>query len=248
MASLVLYIYCRTNKTNLRIKSKKDIITFIVGAFFLGAHWLTYYYALKLTNVAIGMLAMYTFPVFTAILEPFFIKVKLNPIHIILGLIVLLGIYILAPDFDLQSSHLLGVFLGILSALLYSIRLLLLKRLVVAYDGTMLMFYQVFILTIVMFPVLFFMDTTGTQSQFPYLIILALVSTALGHTLMVRSFNHFAVSTASIISSAQPVYGIIIAFFLLGEVPNLNTVWGGLLILSTVIIEAIRTKKTINKG
>lgn len=248
MASIVLYIYCRYTKANLLIKSKKDIFTFIIGALFLGAHWITYYYALKLTNVAIGMLSLYTFPVFTALLEPVFFKVKLNPIHIVLGFFVLLGIYILSPDFDLQSSHLLGVILGVVSAILYAIRLLIIKRLVVKYKGTMLMFYQVFILSIVMFPVLFLMDTTGTQSQFSYLLILALVSTALGHTLMVKSINHFAVSTASIISSAQPVYGIIIAFFLMDEIPSWNTFWGGLLILSTVIIEAIRSKKTINKG
>lgn len=243
MGALVLYIYCRYIKADLKIKSKKDVMMFISSSLFLGAHWITYYYSLKLTNVAIGMLSLYTFPVITALLEPLFIKVKLDPVHIVLGFVVLLGIYILAPDFDLQSTHLIGVVLGVISAILYAIRLLLIKQLVVKYNGTMLMFYQIFILTIVLLPVLFFMDTTGTQSQFSYLLLLALVSTALGHSLMVRSINHFAVSTASIISSAQPIYGIIIAFFLLNEVPNLNTYIGGSLILSTVIIEAIRSKK-----
>lgn len=248
LAMTFLYIYIRYAKIDLKIKSRKDGITFFVGALFLGAHWITYYYALKFSNVAVGMLSLYTYPVITALLEPVFIKVKLNPVHIFLGLIVLLGIYILAPDFDLESSHFIGILFGLLSAVFYSIRILMLKQHIVKYNGIMLMFYQVFILSIVLFPVLFFMDTSNIQSQFPYIIILALVSTVFGHTMMVQSFKYFSVSTSSIISSAQPVYGIIIAYFFLGEIPTWNTFFGGLLILSTVVIESIRSRNIVNKG
>jgi len=248
LAMIFLYIYCRYRKTSLKIKSKKDIVTFIIGALFLGAHWITYYYALKLSNVALGMLSLYTYPVITALLEPLFIKVKLDPIHILLGMMVILGIYILAPDFDIENSHVKGVLLGLLSALLYAVRILMLKQHIAIYNGSMLMFYQVFILTIVLLPVIFLMDSTGIQGQLPSLVFLALISTVIGHTMMVQSFKHFAVSTSSIISSAHPVYGIIIAYFLLNEIPNWNTFIGGMLILSTVIIEGIRSKKTFNKG
>ena len=105
------------------------------------------------------------------------------------------------------------------------------------------MFYQLFILTIVLVPVLFFMDTSGIQSQYPYVILLALLTTAIGHTMFVKSLNHFSASTATIIGSTQPIFGIIIAYFFLNEIPNWNTFWGGLLILSTVIIESLRVKK-----
>ncbi len=248
LAMMFLYIYIRVTKIDLKIKSRKDGLTFFVGALFLGAHWITYYYALKFSNVAIGMLSLYTFPVITALLEPIFIKVKLNPIHIVLGLIVLVGIYILVPDFDLESNYFKGILFGLLSSVFYAIRILMLKQHIVKYNGIMLMFYQVFILSIVLFPVLFFMDTSNIQTQFPYIIILALISTVFGHTMMVQSFKYFAVSTSSIISSAQPIYGIIIAYFFLNEIPNWNTFFGGLLILATVVIESVRSRKIVNKG
>jgi drug/metabolite transporter (DMT)-like permease len=124
----------------------------------------------------------------------------------------------------------------------------MLKQHIVKYNGIMLMFYQLFILSIVLFPVLFFMDTSNIQTQFPYIIILALISTVFGHTMMVQSFKYFAVSTSSIISSAQPIYGIIIAYFFLNEIPNWNTFFGGLLILATVVIESVRSRKIVNKG
>lgn len=247
LGAIFLYIYCRYKKVDLRLQFKKDGFTFILGGIFLGAHWVTYFYALKLSNVALGMLSLYTFPVITALLEPFFIKVKLNPVHILLGLLVLLGIYILAPEFSFQSSYLKGILIGVLSALFYALRLLILKRHVYNYNGSMLMLYQLIIVSILLFPALFFMDTSNIQTQYPYVLVLAILTTALGHTMMVQSLKHFKVSTASIISSIQPIFGIVIAFFFLAEIPTWNTFFGGLLILLTVIIESIRSKNVVNK-
>ena len=243
LAAIFLFIYCKYKKTDLKLKSKRDYTTFIISSLFLGAHWITYFYSLKLSNVAIGMLSLFTFPIITALLEPLFVKVKFDPMHIILGLMVLTGIYILAPEFSLESDQAKGILLGLLSATFYAIRTLLLKQHVSKYNGTMLMFYQVFILTLVLVPVLLFMDSSGIQSQYPFVILLALLTTAIGHTMFVSSLKYFKVSTASIIGSMQPIFGIIIAYFFLHETPTWNTFFGGLLILGTVIIESLRSKK-----
>lgn len=242
LAMLILLGYCKYKNISLKLNSK-DIPSFILSAVFLAAHWITYFYALKCSNVALGILSLYTFPVITALLEPFFVKTKLNPIHIILGLLVLLGIYILVPELNYKNTYVKGILFGILSAVLYALRTLILKRHVTNYNGTMLMFYQLIIVSIVLLPTLYFMDTSAIQTQFPYVILLALLTTAIGHTLFIKSLRYFSVSTASIISSMQPIYAIILAYFFLKEIPTLNTFFGGLLILSTVIIESIRSKK-----
>ena len=57
----------------------------------MAVHWVTYFYALKLSNVALGVLSLYTFPIIIALLEPLFLKVKFDPIYILLGLMVLIG-------------------------------------------------------------------------------------------------------------------------------------------------------------
>jgi len=244
LAAIFIYIFCRYKNISLRIDSKKDLFTFILSAVFMGAHWITYFYALKLSNVALGMLSLFTYPVITALLEPLFFRVKLNPFHIFLGLIVLLGIYILAPDFDLESGQIKGILLGVISALFYSLRLLILKKHMDNYHGSMLMFYQIFILSIVLLPVIFVMDTSGIQTQFPAVLMLALLTTAIGHTLFLQSLKYFTVGAASIISSIQPIFGIIIAYIFLNEIPTWNTFWGGALILSTVLIESIQSQKS----
>lgn len=243
IALVFLFVFTRLKKIDLRIKSSKHQAPFLLAGIAMAIHWVTYFYALKLSNVAIGMLSLYTFPVITSLLEPLFLKTKFNPIYLVLGCMVLLGIYILAPEFTLESTQVQGIIFGLISALCYAIRILILKQYVTQYDGMMLMFYQVLIISICLVPTLFFMDLSNVQSQLPYLLLLGLVTTAFGHSLMVYSLKFFSASTASIISSVQPIFGIILAFAFLKEIPNVNTFIGGALILSTVVIESIRSRK-----
>lgn len=242
LGGLFLYAFCYFKKVNLKIYSKRDFLTILISALFFGAHWITYFYALKLSNVAIGMLSLFTYPMLTALIEPFFIKVKFDPMYIVLSLMVLLGLYILAPEFSLQNSYVEAIIFGVISAFLYALRNIISKKLISRYTGTSIMFYQLAVLTVVLLPAIFFMDTSNISSQFPYIIALGLLTTAIGHTMLVSSFKHFSVSTASIISSTQPIFGIILAFIFLNEMPTLNTFLGGSLILATVIIESVRSR------
>ena len=203
-----------------------------------------YFYALKLSNVALGILSLYTFPVITALLEPLFVQSRLSWVQVFLGLLILVGVYVLLPEFDIENSQVLGVFVGVFSALLYALRTLLLKQHVKKYSGTVIIFHQMIIVSVLLIPFLFFMDVTAIPSQIPYLLILAVFTTAVGHTLFVKSLNFFEVSTASIISSFQPIFGIILAYVFLNEIPSVNVYAGGFIILFTVVVESLRSKQS----
>ena len=243
-AMVILFLFLKYKRVDFKLKSSKHRFPFLIGGVFMGVHWVTYFYALKLSNVAIGMLSLYTFPVMIAFLEPVFLKVKFNPIYIVLGILVLIGLYVLSPNFTIESTTVQGIVFGLVSALCYAIRILILKKYVHQYNGVLLMFYQTVIISICLMPTLFFMDISGFQSQLPYLLLLAFLTTAIGHSLMVYSLQFFSASTTSIISSIQPIFGIILAFIFLSEIPAVNTFIGGSLILATVVIESIRSKKS----
>jgi len=168
---------------------------------------------------------------------------KFDPVYIALGLLILGGVSFLVPEFNLESTQVKGILFGVFSALCYAIRILILKKHVANYNVTMLMFYQTVIITILLLPTLFFMDLSGLQSQFPFLLLLALLTTAVGHSLMLHSLKFFSATTTTIISSLQPIFGIGLAVFFLNEIPNSNTYIGGGLILITVAIESVRSKK-----
>ncbi len=242
-ATIILGSYIWYKKINLKIEGKKDWVTIVISGLLFGAHWITYFYALQLSNVAIGMLSLFTYPVITALLEPLFFKTKLNKKHVFLGFVVLIGIYFLSPQFNIENNHTKGVLFGLISAVFYAIRNILMKKKVANYHGSMLMFYQMIIITLVLWPALFIFETSPTTSDWQALIVLALVTTAIGHTLFVMSFKNFSISTASIMSSIQPVYGILFGVLLLSEIPTGNTIIGGFLILTTVVIESINSNK-----
>ena len=244
-AAIILGAYIWYKKIDLKIERKKDWVTIILSGLFFGAHWVTYFYALQLSNVAIGMLSLFTYPVITALLEPLFFKTKLNVKHVLLGIVVLIGVYFLSPEFNLENNQTKGVLFGLISAVFYSIRNILMKKKVANYHGSMLMFYQMVFITLVLWPVLFIFEATPTTNDWQALLVLALVTTAIGHTLFVMSFKNFSISTASIMSSVQPIYGIIFGVFLLNEIPSGNTLVGGFLILTTVAIESVNSRKVV---
>ena len=131
--------------------------------------------------------------------------------------------------------------MGVLSAFLYALRNLLMKSKVAKYNGSLLMSYQTGIVGFLLLPALIFTNSNELLSQWEALVTLALLTTAIGHTLFLISLKHFTVTTASILSSVQPVYGILMGMIFLSEIPTWSTVFGGVLILTAVMFESVRT-------
>lgn len=242
LGALFLGVFCIYKKYDLKITSKRDAYSLLISGLFLGAHWITYFYALHLSNVAIGMLSLFTYPIITALIEPFFFKTRFNKNHILLGGLVLLGIYFLTPEMNFKNNYTKGVIMGIISAVLFALRNIFTKRNLSHFNASKVMFYQMAIIVLFSFPVLFG-DNLPVKSEWPKLFALGLITTAIGHTIFVNSFKHFSISTVSIISSMSPIYGIILGIIFLKEYPKNTTIIGGLLILATVIIESIQSRK-----
>ena len=111
-------------------------------------------------------------------------------------------------------------------------------------NGSIQMIYQLGVIILLLIPTIWLYPEVDIISQWPYLLILGLVTTALGHTLFLSSFSHFSISTASIMSSIQPLFGIFLGFIFLHEIPNIKSIFGGILILTTVLLENIYAKNS----
>ena len=237
-----LYIFCKWKKLSFKI-NVKDYKTIFFSGVLMGMHWITYFISLKLSSVAIGMLSVFTYPIITSFLEPIMLNSKFKKSNLLLGLMVLVGIYFLAPEISMKNDQFIAVGFGVFSALCYSIRNIYMKAKSSEYEGSILMVYQLIIVSVLLSPVFYFYDVNGLGASFPAILILALLTTAIGHTLFVYSFRNFSISAASIISGVQPIYGIIIGMIVLGEYPGVRTIIGGAVILGTVLIESVRSFK-----
>lgn len=236
----VLAIYCSIKKYSFQLSWKKHGVALLLSGVFMGLHWITYFYALQWSSIAIGMLSLFTYPILTVFLEPLFLPVKLQRIHLLFGLMILLGIYFLVPVFDMGNKATQGLLMGLFSALTYALRNLLLKTHADMAHGSIQMLYQMVIVVVLLFPVLWLFPNENIRSDLPYLFLLGIVTTAIGHTLFLSSFPHFTISTASIMSSIQPLFGVVLGMLFLGEIPSLKSVLGGALIVLTVVLESKR--------
>ena len=238
-AAIILVSFCKWKKFKFHYR-KKDLLPITIGALLLGLHWMTYFYSLQLSSVAVGMLSLFTYPAITSILEPLVRKTKLLPFHVFLSGLVLVGIYLLVPALSFEDNTTKAVGYGVFSAFCYAIRNIIMKEKVTHYNGSMLMATQMMIISVLLIPSYFLLDSHHIIDFLPPILILALATTAIGHTLFLYSFKNFSTVSASIISCAQPVYGIIIGMFLLNEYPNPSTLVGGGIIILTIIAESIR--------
>ncbi len=243
LAFIALFLYCKWKGFSLKIERKDTLVIFLSGVL-MGVHWVAYFYALKLSNVAIGMLSIFTYPVITALLEPILLKTKFQLVHLLLAFLVLAGMYFLSPSLDFENSYTIAIGFGVFSALAYALRNILMKRKVSKYNGSMLMTYQTAIVGVLLFPFLFSVTSNTLLGQWEILVALAVLTTAIGHTLFLMTFKHFNITTVSILSSVQPVYGILLGAIFLSEIPKGTTILGGILILSSVVIESVRSKKS----
>ena len=242
-AALLLLILCRALGFPLTLSSPQDRRTLLLGGFLMGVHWVTYFYALRWSNVAIGMLSLFTYPVLTAFLEPLILKTPFRRIHILLGFMMLIGVYFLVPDFNLSGSDTKAIGMGLLSSLAYSLRNILMKKPIAQYNGLVLMLYQILVVIALLFPIFLLQGPGPIQTQWPGILGLALLTTVIGHTLFLSSFRHLSITTASILSCVQPILGIIIAAIFLKEYPVGSTYIGGSIILLAVLIEVSQKKR-----
>ena len=240
---IVLGAYVYLKKLDIKLFSKHDLLIIILGGLLMAFHWVTYFYSLSLASVAIAILTLHTFPAMTTILEPILLKTKFRAYHVILALLIFIGIYIIIPEINLDNNIFLAVVFGLVSALTYALRNIYTRKVMPRYNGTAMMFFQLIIMTIVLAPFLLFKDTTGLVNDMPALMGLVILTTCLGHTLLVINLKNYSAVTISLLSSIIPIYGILWPYLFLGEIPRVSTIIGGLFILASFSIEAYASNR-----
>lgn len=242
-AFVALAIYIAYKKQSYRLVSPTDYLIAAVLGILLAAHWVSYFYAMQVSSVAVGVIALYTYPVITVFLEPIFHGERPHLVDIISSFAVLFGIYLIVPDFSLDNSVTIGVISGVFSAFMMALRNIMQRRYFSAYAASHALFYQTIVVALVLY---FFSDTAVAaidETQWWQLLLLGVAFTALPHTLFANALLHLKAKTVSLIACVQVVYAAIFAAVILGEWLTWNVVAGGLIVLSAAMYESMPGKK-----
>lgn len=242
-AVLIIAIYIIYLNESLLLKRPRDyVIALILGAF-LASHWVTYFHSMQVSSVAIGIISLYSYPVITVFLEPLFDGERPHTKDIISGMAVLVGIYLLVPEFNLDNQSTQGVLWGVLSAFLFAMRNIIHRRYFNMYPARHALMYQGLFVIVLLLPFSFEVMTQVSQEQWIMLIILGVFFTALPHTLFANSLLHLKAKTVGLIGSMQVVYGTVFALIFLAEMPTWSTLVGGVIVVAAAIYETLSTIK-----
>lgn len=231
-ASLILYIaLCSTGKTPFAITGRR-LGLYLLQGLLLAVHWSSFFHAIQISTVAIGLLTFSTFPLFTTALEPVFFKERLSAIDILSALTVFLGLVLVVPSVDLSRAPVQGALWGTFSGLTFALLAIVNRKNVMSDSPMSIAFYQNLFAGLILLPaaLLTAMECPGL-TDIALLACLGILCTAIAHSLFIKALASVNARTVSVITALEPVYGIIFALVLLGEIPGLRTLLGGILIL-----------------
>jgi drug/metabolite transporter (DMT)-like permease len=240
VAALTLLMFARLTGTRLGLLRRVDLGLLLLLGLFMAFHWITFFAAVQMSGVAISLIAVYTFPVMTVLMEPLFFQERIDRRDLAVALVVLVGVYMAVPGGIQGGQVALGAALGIVSALLYTLRNLIYRKYLCGYPSSTMMFYQIAVAAVLLLPFV----TPGidllTDHRWLYIIVLGVIFTSLSHTLFVDSLRTIRASTAGLIASMEPIYGMAFAAAVLSEIPAIKTVAGGLIVVGAAVYTSIR--------
>lgn len=240
----MLIFFTLTGKLNLNwIRTKKKV--YGLGGL-IAIHWLCFFGSVKLANASTALICFSTISFFTAFIEPMITGRKRKNNELVFGLMVIPGIALIAGK--AEGELLYGIILGLIAAFLTAIFASLEKKWITEIDPYHLTFMQMvgafatisvwLIFENQFFPIESFWPNT---QDLIYLLVLGLVCTCVAWVLAARAIRSITAFDSNMVINLEPVYGIVMALFLLGDGKELTTTFyiGAGIILCSVILHSI---------
>ncbi|WP_462159399.1 DMT family transporter [Pseudoalteromonas sp. GB56] len=237
IAAVALFVLLAFQGSRLKLSSMRDYLVVLMLGAIVGVHWVTYFQGMQLAGVTIGIIAFFSYPVLTVLIEPLLNRQLPKLKDIISACVVSGGIYLLVPEANLGNDVTLGIVTGVFSALCFAMRNILQKRYFTHYSGPQTMLYQTAIASVLLCAFVEVPVADIAQRDIALLLLVGVIFTAAPHALFAASLRGLSATTAGLISCLQPLYATILAFMLLQERPDLTTLIGGLLIVSAALFE-----------
>ena len=237
IASISLIILMWLTKKRITLNSVSDYGIAILLGIIIGLHWITYFGGMQLAGVTVGVIAFFSYPVITVFLEPLVNKTTPRLSDLVSAAVVIFGIYLLIPSADLGNDVTFGIMLGVISAFFFATRNILHKNYFSQYSGPHTMLYQTLVACLMLCLFVEVPPSDVTQYDWLLLLLVGIVFTAAPHSLFAASLQNLSATTAGLISCLQPLYGSVLAFLILHEQANWQTVVGGLLVISAAFYE-----------
>ena len=237
ISSVTMWIVFSLAKKLQRV-SIKDILKLSGIGFLSALHWVSFYGSIKYANVSVALVCFSATGFFTALFEPLFSKKRINAIEVLLGLMVIAGIYII---FHFDPKYKTGIILGVICAILLAMVMILIRQFVQKINSQTILTYQLsggFIALSLFMPSYLRAFPTAYIipgfSDWMWLLVLAWFCSVLAFQFSVNALQKLTAFTVNLSFNLEPVYGILLAFFVYHENKELN--WSFFIGLSLIVL------------
>jgi drug/metabolite transporter (DMT)-like permease len=221
----------------------------IVQGIFLTGAGLFYFYALKTLSAGLTTVILFAHPVLVAVLAIYIFKEKFVP-RLFVGLVfALIGISLIS-GLGGNSNELspMGIFFAIMACLCYT-GFSLIGQNTVARAGILSITATLSLLAILIIIPLYHKDLVFiyslTLEQILITLAIAVMNTLFAIFLFLKGLQKIGASRATLISTAEPVLCLLVAYLILGETLTALELTGSLLVLVSMLLATYSRKAVI---
>jgi drug/metabolite transporter (DMT)-like permease len=239
-SSWILFIILKIKGVSIGAKSKTDARLTIAAGIILAIHWTAFFQSIQVSSVAIGTITYATFPLFLIFIEPAVYHEKISGKNIIFSVLLLIGVLITVPEFSLENGTTVGIAWGMLSSFTYAMLTLCNRKLSgSSYPGMWVSFREQLVAAVVLLPLMIAKHDEMNAVNVGGILAIGVICTAMAFSLFVSAQKYVSAQSAGISAGMETVYGILFAMILLGEVPSIREIVGGIIILVSALASSL---------
>lgn len=248
LAAGLLYMYIRIRRINYRVRPEQFFMLFQVGLIGYGVMMLTMVTSYNYIPTGLATTLHFVYPVAVMVGSIFIFKDKIGWKSITALILSVVGIYFLAGFNSVESLNLYGIFLALVSGVLYAYYVLTLAKSSLRHlSAFVIAFYISLFNALVLLTVCAFTGDLYLNITYQGLLstlMLAIISSFVGMVAFQTGLKIIHATTASILSTFEPITSLLIGVILLAEVLAWHHILGSLLIILSVIAVSFFEKKT----
>lgn len=233
-----------TNPSSLKLSRFQVVSSLLLGVFGYALFSSLFFIALTGLSASLSVLLLYTYPVMVAVMSQFILKEHLGKLGILSLVVVSLGIVGLVWG-EWAVSQPKFLLCGIGSAFFYALYIMYSRKYLSDVPAMPSSFYVQLgagaVLSLIHFQTLARPMEILTFHA-PLILSMAVICSFMAMTLFLAGLSKITSSEASILSTTEPLFGVLIATLFLKEKLTLIQMGGGVLILLGMVILA-RSRK-----
>lgn len=250
-SALFLFIFIFfIKKESLLVPRELGLQLVAIGGF-MALHWLCFFHSIKVSNVSIAVSCLSVSTLFASFLEPLIFKRKIDKMEVILGVVIMICISVI---FKIEFQYKEGIFYGILTALCGTVFSVFNGKFYGRTSSSNIIFYEIFggwALIAAFFLLTGQITEMANVSQRDLLLltVLAGIFTAYPMLESVNLMKYFSPFTVILTVNLEPVYGIMLAFFIFEESEQMSPVFylASFIMIGAIALNGYLKSRTDNK-